>query len=1066
MKFLRFLVVACVGVLVLLGGRLCDAQVSEFADRLDEGADRLQPLNAWIHYDEYGHKYTSEQISDLIAAAENDRMSGTALLNWLERTKQTLDKDLERQRSQAGLLSNAAVAPSYEQQRQAHRLRTRDLERRAQAAQAALDCYRDGDCTAIRGIDEDRARWRRDGDPLPQDPSVPGAGDMRELLADALRRHRSTIDDYRKKIGALKRDTLELTDTFNDFTLKLEDAEDEGAKLAALVKTLRERKEEGKKLCATVRAQHEVAATGAKNADTECSTAVASIDSARAGAAACHTPADADAVERAYGAAKRAHKAMGSHVKAADEALRRAREASTEWERLTNVDSEQTHARSAADDVQSSVDDGRVPLDFAAAAQKRLVTARSDVATIVSTLASLVFIDDEARSWQRALADDATTQVKAKAEFSSLRSEYESLRAEAKVWIDRLAELEARIGDFSRLEPLLDDAGLAAAKDADTIRGWRLPECDPEPTLDLRGKRLKLGELERMLAASKDLLDTARACRSTAGAGGSTSPPSSPSSSATSPATSPPPPVPVPSTPAAPPPPERYGGLVIAGLPARQMAVGDAVQLSAADHGGRPYAGAEWVCSNQQVATLTASGVLIARQAGSVTVLAKHDGMHAFLDVTIDAPATSNVSPQPPNRSASGGSPGPGSGSRDPGSGELPATPPGGGDGDEGDGLPGSSGDGTAPGGDSQTGSEPPGGEIGGEDLPNTTGGSEQVGGWSEGPPPVPGSTPSGEAGDGASPGSPSGFEEEGGWSVGPPLSDETAGGDTGTPEEPIRPSGSDLSLLGQPVNTSAAAPATPAAGGAAQVECSGELAGTWWKPEGWWNVVRWTKNGNRYQGVYARMAPFWQRKHRPVDAVYKAVQRVDRHNYEGREHLPWTEHKYEPLKIRVAGDYYSDSPDAGQPWVGINIWQRVAPADIPRIRGVKNSLGQVQFVVPGQPRLGTWESPPDCLEGAAGSGPGSGPGPGGGTAGPSGPGGGGNVPTPGGAAGGGREEGSCMVACRQGVQPPKCAVACDGETDTAFGKLFNHDYRSLEFGPASWEACAQRMRELDQEDW
>ncbi|MCP4901190.1 MAG: hypothetical protein GY906_29825 [bacterium] len=393
----------------------------------------------------------------------------------------------------------------------------------------------------------------------------------------------------------------------------------------------------------------------------------------------------------------------------------------------------------------------------------------------------------------------------------------------------------------------------------------------------------------------------------------------------------------------------------------------------------------------------------------------------------------------------------------------------------------------TAPVGDA--GVEVPGQSSPGESPPDNDSGFEEVGGWSDGPPPIPDPI-SGSQADVRVPGSPSsgepapsnssGFEEVGGWSDGPPPTDSIPGGDGGdgipnstgesgevtgepsTSAEPIQPSGSGLSLLGQPTN-SIAVPAAPATEAATRDECSGELAGTWWKPEGLYYAIRWTKTGDHYEGVYIHVSERWRKDYRQ-GGVYQRVQRVDEHNYQGNEHQPWTEKQYEPLKIRVAGDYYSDSPDAGLSWVGLEIWQRVAPGDISRIRGLKTNLGATHFIVPGQPRLGTWESPPDCLKGGRSGQPPS-------RSGNSGAGGGGSgagsVNLLGAAPGGGSGDSrSCMVACRQGVTPPKCAVACDGELDTAFGKLFNHDYQSIEFGPASWEACAQRMRDLNQEGW
>jgi hypothetical protein len=61
-------------------------------------------------------------------------------------------------------------------------------------------------------------------------------------------------------------------------------------------------------------------------------------------------------------------------------------------------------------------------------------------------------------------------------------------------------------------------------------------------------------------------------------------------------------------------------------------------------------------------------------------------------------------------------------------------------------------------------------------------------------------------------------------------------------------------------------------------------------------------------------------------------------------------------------------------------------------------------------------------------------------------------------------EDGECFVACKYD-DPLRCAVSCD----TLFGGAYAlsvGDYNNVLLGPTSWNACADRMRDLGQQGW
>lgn len=72
------------------------------------------------------------------------------------------------------------------------------------------------------------------------------------------------------------------------------------------------------------------------------------------------------------------------------------------------------------------------------------------------------------------------------------------------------------------------------------------------------------------------------------------------------------------------------------------------------------------------------------------------------------------------------------------------------------------------------------------------------------------------------------------------------------------------------------------------------------------------------------------------------------RYNYRERKHY------YEPLNIKVLGDYYFSGPEGI--YYGGYAWKRISPSDVSRLQTVRQSLGGEVVLLPGEKRLGDVE--------------------------------------------------------------------------------------------------------------
>jgi len=147
------------------------------------------------------------------------------------------------------------------------------------------------------------------------------------------------------------------------------------------------------------------------------------------------------------------------------------------------------------------------------------------------------------------------------------------------------------------------------------------------------------------------------------------------------------------------------------------------------------------------------------------------------------------------------------------------------------------------------------------------------------------------------------------------------------------------------------------ASGGAADASaCSGELEGYWWHPTGINHIIHWVKKGDQYEGIYERVTAegqqYWKQ-----NTAYQWVHRSEERKYTGknmRYNYRERKHYYEPLNIKVLGDYYFSGPEGI--YYGGYAWKRISPSDVSRLQTVRQSLGGEVVFLPGEKRLGDVE--------------------------------------------------------------------------------------------------------------
>jgi len=629
------------GAALVLGALALTGQVSR-ADDAARADEYFAIAERWVNYATHGQQYPGDFVVDNLRDARQERLFYTVLENRLRSARAAAQARLDRERQHEYDYSsggpNVVVGPDLATLRQLQQRKVRDLERTVAAFDAVLACLEGEDdrCPRVREIELERATWRSSGDPLPADPSVPQAADLREMLESALSRHRVTLEGYRRAVSRLQRVTNDVAGAHIVFVDRLGDLRSYRGLLGELEDQLEARRQECARLCDEARA---LAAEARRSADTAAAAgrrAELEMAGARSAAAACRTAADADRVEAAVDAAEAARDAMAAasndavsandqlQVKLAD--LGRRRDVSVIRQRWEDE-------RARSNEAGGAIIDQLVTLERSFG---EVAAPRAEVAGITDALRDLGFVDDEAASWERALAEDPTTRAVMRQRFDAFRREYEVVRfqaGQAVAWAD---ELTARLGGPDLLGADFREESARLSAHEDRLRTLTVPDCEAI-AVDLSGPSADPSRLQNLLGDAPSLRHAAQRCRSGAAApgapsGGSTPPAAAPAGS-TTPASV--------SAPAAPPSPDPnvFGGLVIAGLasPAK-IPRGTVVQLRGEDHGGRVLPGVEWVTSNEQVLPVDQAGRIVGREAGEAMVLAKLDGMRAWLDVEVVDP--------------------------------------------------------------------------------------------------------------------------------------------------------------------------------------------------------------------------------------------------------------------------------------------------------------------------------------------------------------------------------------------------------------------------------------------
>jgi hypothetical protein len=633
------------------------------ADDWNEATKVLDIIDRWSNYATHGQQFDADTVVNSLIDARQQRVFITIIDERVRDARVRVAADLAAERrwdydrSSGG--PDVVVGPDMAELRRLQKIKLRNLERTIAAYDAVLACMDPDDdhCLEVRDIDRQRAQWRQSGDPLLPGPDVPGSDDLRDMLEDAFQRHQLTLDRHRRDLERLQRVTNRMAGAHIIVEDRVDELGDIRRSVQKITTELRQRRTRCEDLCADAKGYQAIAGdletfSGA-DAVTARKKAERTIDDARALAAACASAADADRIEALV---REAEGVMGP----VDLDLDLARQANANVvQTLKEFDSarDTTDLKARLDALHpESMEAGGVIIDQLVeieGAFEDVVGLRRRVADLAEDLKSLDALDDEIRSWERALAEDSTAQKLMHQQYGEFRREYELVRTQAEGAVDWADEITALVGGPDLLEADYVDAGndLGAAEQA--ARDVTMPDCDAVEA-DITTLASEHALIVDLLRAASGLRAAAAACR---GRTGTVPPPSATGPSSGSGATASsvsPTPSPI-ATPAAVPTPSVYGGLVIVGLPQpARITVGSVVQLEGRDHGGRRYSGVEWVSSNEQVLLADPSGRIVAQQAGEAMVLAKFDGMRAWLDVEVVDPG--GTPPASPPSGPTGGS--------------------------------------------------------------------------------------------------------------------------------------------------------------------------------------------------------------------------------------------------------------------------------------------------------------------------------------------------------------------------------------------------------------------------
>ncbi len=133
--------------------------------------------------------------------------------------------------------------------------------------------------------------------------------------------------------------------------------------------------------------------------------------------------------------------------------------------------------------------------------------------------------------------------------------------------------------------------------------------------------------------------------------------------------------------------------------------------------------------------------------------------------------------------------------------------------------------------------------------------------------------------------------------------------------------------------------------------KCGGELTGIWRNMEGRGYLMRWTKNGDLYEGRY--LNSLWQEQGFMEGQLFAVYRKTGSRTYKVAREV-----KGGQYNITVAGDFYSNGAD----FAAIGTYKRLSQMELSRLRKTNpNWAGQREWVIPGEVSYGPHDEFPDC---------------------------------------------------------------------------------------------------------
>jgi len=472
----------------------------------------MAQINEWVNPPADGQPLSAKKMVELIRDTEQSRFTGAnSVITLLEKARQQEVAELEEWRTR----------PPWRPRPGPRKMR--DQERKIEAINALLDCLEYPErCDGVYRIEKQREKWKRTGDPLPQDPSVPTDAETLNMLEDSLARNRRDLEGLRTAVDALMEAAGEADSALGRTSDGLDRAREQVAILATqsseLLAAMRRLAMDGTLLCDAV-ADLVLDATRALDRAEELNMQLpGQLSAVRGLADACASDADAQRLENLYGDAQAAAAEIEAKLDEAAGAHRSAENRLDEWTRALAKQPDRAAGDELGNRSTGLVTVVRKDLETAQSALQKLTPVKAEVAERLNRYSAAEMAEERA-GWERIYADDPAQLANVGTAFDELQRSFEEWARQGRAGIDWSATLEKEPEEHRRSFEQLEQSHLEVAKKADAISLLTYPECSVPMELADRLAQIQRGRREviRTMPAQQWVAGAVSRCRAAAG---------------------------------------------------------------------------------------------------------------------------------------------------------------------------------------------------------------------------------------------------------------------------------------------------------------------------------------------------------------------------------------------------------------------------------------------------------------------------------------------------------------------------------------------------------------------